>query len=407
LFCILLLVTLQPAIKLQELTSGSLKFIDLPQLSPWLASMLVILVGAYLLLKGLSNTMSTLANYVISKEGVGAAEANEQMSQELQSLFKKLKPRGGKFVLFIDDLERCSAGDAVAVFELATQLMNFEEAVIVILADINFLIDTCETDNKEMAQNYARNRQSEGDEISYGREYLQKLIQLQFDLPSHGDRINNLTPVMPRPREPVDEKQGKPRENKIGRDTLAGARQYMDKQIQSIGATQMIDRPSDFSIRTSQWKVLQVERKQRFLGARSPLLSAASEEAMQYVPAVPRVVKRVHNHLCIMIFILHGRNLLNSSSELRPKEVGKWIAMRERWPKTAEKVIRHPQYLQRLEADAEKRIRSSETASNSETGDSIKDEPDGDLSPYERELLDFLIAAPLLSPVIEKLVNFR
>jgi hypothetical protein len=86
--------------------------------------------------------------------------------------------RGGRFVLFVDDLERCRPERAVEVCEVVTQLLNQPGVVTVLIADM-------ETIARAARQRYANGERSgEGeDDPQAGREYLEKIVQIQLSLP--------------------------------------------------------------------------------------------------------------------------------------------------------------------------------------------------------------------------------
>jgi hypothetical protein len=94
-----------------------------------------------------------------------------------------------RVVLIIDDLERCRPPRAIDVCEVASQLLGHEDVVTIIIADMATLavsaeiryaaLETVPTSQGDAADKlYAV--QPKG---AYGRLYLEKLVQIQFDLP--------------------------------------------------------------------------------------------------------------------------------------------------------------------------------------------------------------------------------
>jgi hypothetical protein len=78
-------------------------------------------------------------------------------------------------VIFIDDLERCRPARAVEVFQVAAQLLAHEGVATVLLADMRAIARAAELASV-----------AEGHEPSsgLGRRYMEKLIQLELELPT-------------------------------------------------------------------------------------------------------------------------------------------------------------------------------------------------------------------------------
>lgn len=76
-----------------------------------------------------------------------------------------------KLVIFVDDLERCTPPRAVEVSEKAHQLFGHRAVAVVFIADVGSLAAS------------ATIKHAAEDEPIYGQRYLQKIVQIQFDLP--------------------------------------------------------------------------------------------------------------------------------------------------------------------------------------------------------------------------------
>jgi hypothetical protein len=94
-----------------------------------------------------------------------------------------------RVVLIIDDLERCRPPRAIDVCEVASQLLGHQDVVTIIIADMTTLAASAEIryaalETIPTSQGDAADRlyaiQPKG---AYGRLYLEKLVQIQFDLP--------------------------------------------------------------------------------------------------------------------------------------------------------------------------------------------------------------------------------
>ena len=80
-------------------------------------------------------------------------------------------PSRRRLVIFVDDLERCTPPRAVEVCEKAYQLFGHRDVAVVLIADISSLAAS------------AKLKHGNEETPTYGQRYLQKIVQIQFDLP--------------------------------------------------------------------------------------------------------------------------------------------------------------------------------------------------------------------------------
>src|SRR5262249_37349273 len=91
-----------------------------------------------------------------------------------------------RFIIFVDDLERCRPPRAVEVCEVASQLLDHRSVITVLVGDMEAIAlsaaikyrslelpGTDQADSDVLRASYAK----------YGRAYLQKIVTIQFDLP--------------------------------------------------------------------------------------------------------------------------------------------------------------------------------------------------------------------------------
>jgi predicted KAP-like P-loop ATPase len=83
--------------------------------------------------------------------------------------------QGGRFVIFVDDLERCAPDRALEVCEMANQVLHHGGVVTVLVADMDTLASR--------AQERYANGQRDGNGAAIGRFYLEKIVQIQLTLP--------------------------------------------------------------------------------------------------------------------------------------------------------------------------------------------------------------------------------
>ncbi|MEE9465961.1 MAG: P-loop NTPase fold protein [Candidatus Neomarinimicrobiota bacterium] len=109
------------------------------------------------------------------------------VSEQIGTLIKQATWRGNRFIIFVDDLERCRPPKAVEVLETAMQLFCHDNVIIVFTADMAVVAAHIDIKYEKLARRHDEGTLSlDGTSgMSYGEAFLQKLIQLQFDLPSH------------------------------------------------------------------------------------------------------------------------------------------------------------------------------------------------------------------------------
>jgi len=93
--------------------------------------------------------------------------------------------RGGRLVLFVDDLERCHPKRALQVCEVATQLLGRFGVATVLIADMETIARSAERRLSEDAdQATAMKSPASAEPGHLGRQYLEKIIQVQISLPN-------------------------------------------------------------------------------------------------------------------------------------------------------------------------------------------------------------------------------
>ena len=101
-------------------------------------------------------------------------------------LFPRLRGRR-RLVLVVDDLERCRPPRGVEVCEVASQLLGHPDVMTILVADMSTVATSAEIkySQLEIFSNQSKNGTASPHlaKGAYGRAYLQKMVQLQFDVP--------------------------------------------------------------------------------------------------------------------------------------------------------------------------------------------------------------------------------
>ena len=152
----------------------------------WMVAIGAIFKGVTYFVEKVLPVANSVASFVQNPEKTAAAGSMAKVRDQLGELIEQAIGKKGRFVVFVDDLERCVPPRSVDVLEVVNQLLNHENVVVVILADMPAVIACANIKYKDLAERY---QPSGGLVISdtgpdaYGRAYIKKLIQLQFDLP--------------------------------------------------------------------------------------------------------------------------------------------------------------------------------------------------------------------------------
>ena len=145
-----------------------------------------LLTGVLLLIPHLTTVARSLSEFIRDPKSPASTGSMDRVRTQLGNLIQEATPVGSRFVVFVDDLERCRPPRSVDVLEVVNQLLSHPEVVVVVMADMTAVAACAEIKYEKLASLYS----PEAGPIqgrngcTYGRLYLQKIIQLQFNLPA-------------------------------------------------------------------------------------------------------------------------------------------------------------------------------------------------------------------------------
>jgi hypothetical protein len=132
----------------------------------------------------LASVAKPISEFVKDPESYASSGSLEEVRRQLGSLIRQATPKGCRFVVFIDDLERCRPPKAVEILEVINQLLCQKDIVVIVMADMPGVAASVELKYKDLVGL---------EKGTFGRSYLQKIIQLQFDLPAcHAAQLQKL-----------------------------------------------------------------------------------------------------------------------------------------------------------------------------------------------------------------------
>jgi KAP family P-loop domain len=131
---------------------------------------------------------TALEGFVTAPEKAAETGAIQAAARQLEDLIGQATWRGNRFIVFVDDIERCTPPRSVDILDAVNQLMSHDGVVIVFLGDMSAVAASAQLKYKDLADIFvpsagiAVTGPDRGKE-AFGRLYLQKIIQFQFDLP--------------------------------------------------------------------------------------------------------------------------------------------------------------------------------------------------------------------------------
>lgn len=279
------------------------------------------------------------------------------------------RPR--KLVVFVDDLDRCSPLQAAGVIEAINLFLDSVGCVFVLGMDMAAVATSIEVKYKELAE---RMRQDSPDLLSPGSLFLDKIVQIPFNVPRpNRERIDDLVtsitepraqaprlalmPPPPAPREEIAPPtfaaaaiaDGHDAAGDNGRHatatagsattTVGAAATTEAAATEAAGTTEATKHPSDDGAAGAS-QTAAAPQVDRGSFARKDIKEAVVY-ASQLLKENPRQVKRFVNLFRLQIYIADQRGLLSEESEqgLTPKRLAVWVAWYMQWPELLKPIL--------------------------------------------------------------------
>jgi KAP family P-loop domain len=154
----------------------------------------LLLVAVIALAQRLAPSIQGIARWIDSPRSEAARGSMQDASRQLQRLINQALRDKRRLMIFVDNLERCRPPRAVEVCEVVSQLIGHPEVVTVLIGDMDTIALSAEIKYAALESlslgtpgtpgpGAAPRITGRGPVGSYGREYLEKLIQIQLRLP--------------------------------------------------------------------------------------------------------------------------------------------------------------------------------------------------------------------------------
>jgi hypothetical protein len=340
---------------------------------PTFGSVLLVL---WVLLLGWSRffgAAQSAARFLTSPRSEAGLGGLSEVREELGRLIKNALQGSRRLVVFVDDLERCEPPRAIEICEIANQLLDHRDVVVIYLADMRSIEASVEMKYANVADAERRLMGFElegemGTRPWWGRAYLQKIVQFQIDVPvlapDTGPRLlRGFTSPTPNTADIVSEsslswiervfavwerRDSRPLQKSIAAKTEARIAELTEGDLLN---------PSELESRLmaeglSQDPELVGQLVQRHLTDDSLYRTLAEEVVMPFVSPNPRAVKRMANRLRFQLSVAQGLGILDSDSDRMAQLVGKWSLLTEWWPEVIARMRAGRLSLAALEAAA-------------------------------------------------------
>lgn len=145
-------------------------------------TLIIILAALAFIYPKIFSGTKAVARFIHDPKSEAARGSIDSVSKQLGGLIASATRGHRRFVVFVEDLDRCRPPRAVEVCEVVSQLLDQDDVVTVLVGDMDAIA-------RSAAIKYrALELPAPGDADvavyeDYGRSYIEKLVQLRFDLP--------------------------------------------------------------------------------------------------------------------------------------------------------------------------------------------------------------------------------
>ena len=272
-----------------------------------------------------------------------------EADRDIRSLTRVLAPDSEKdpraLAVFVDDLDRCTSAHVVEVVEAMNQVFNADGrhgCVFVLGVDREVVATSIEVAYAPTVRALRRARRPVSD--GFGMQFLAKLVQLSVAVPEpSGEGIERLLTKL----------TGNAR---AARSEDQEAIERVEEDIRRQAPERLADVAEAATHAGAAPAAAELEAQRRVRAEMirdSPDVAEAEFELLRHLDRNPRQVKRFDNAFRLQLYVANEDpdcRLSFSVDELIA--LGKWVALRLRWPELAEAIDDEPDLLGALEATA-------------------------------------------------------
>jgi hypothetical protein len=134
--------------------------------------------------------VAAVAAFVDDPRSAAATGSMTEVSDQLGQLIREAQdgvrrawraPQRPRFVVVVDDLERCQPPKAVDMCEVAAQLLDHPDVITVLVGDQRIIAASAELKYRDAVDQFSREADFAAE--GFGRFFMQKVVQFELELP--------------------------------------------------------------------------------------------------------------------------------------------------------------------------------------------------------------------------------
>jgi KAP-like P-loop domain-containing protein len=154
------------------------------------ASWFLVAAGLTFLWPRVHKSVAAVAAFVDDPRSAAATGSMSQVAAQLGELISEARDgvrqawgaeEQPRFVVVVEDLERCQLPKAIDVCEVVAQLLDHPGVITVLVGDLRVIAASAEVKYKEAAERFGQDPDFAADGL--GRFFLQKVVQFELELP--------------------------------------------------------------------------------------------------------------------------------------------------------------------------------------------------------------------------------
>ena len=171
----------------------------------WAVGWFVLVWGISALRPRVQRSVAAVAAFVDDPRSAAATGSMSEVSAQLGELIREAQEgmrrawgtsRLPRFVVVVDDLERCQPPKAVDVCEVAAQLLDHPDVITVLVGDLRVIAASAELKYRDAAVQSSNDPDFAA--AGWGRLFLQKVVQFELELPPiPGEQLRQLARSAP------------------------------------------------------------------------------------------------------------------------------------------------------------------------------------------------------------------
>jgi hypothetical protein len=264
-----------------------------------------------------------------------------QFQEDFRCVIESVTQKGKwPLVVFIDDLDRCSAPKAAEVIEAINLLLDSEHCVFIIGMDSMMLSRSIQAKYKDIQPFFEDLKYSSN--VGLGRHFLEKIIQIDFRIPQ---------PDKPHITDFIDVQLGRKRAQKeqpvvqqaveslIQAEQRAGKTENEAKQVVQDAHPDIDPDVLEAAVESVQERTFE----------ELPEVVQIVNELAYYLNYNPRRIKRFINMYRLQALIAYQREILETTISL--DNLACWVAISMRWPEFINSVLRDTRIISQIRVD--------------------------------------------------------